>query len=775
MGGSATLSIPAAALTGNTLEVRSSAYTLRLALPIQHIDMTLTDSAGTEMLTLAGVAQSASITVAAPTRQVVVRGTLDASHQFAHGGSIQVLGKTVQIAGATLDASGARGGGNIYVGGDYQGQGELLTARKTLIDAASVLRADGLAGSDGGRIIVWADGDTRFAGQVSATGSSGGFVEISGAEQLGFSGHADVSATAPGGSDGTVLFDPRDVSIVAGGAGADDGEIGDGTINAADGDNADFQIGATTLQSITGAVIVEARRNITIASGVSLNFTTSNNPITFTADADEDGDGAFTMNSGDTITTNGRDLTITGASVTAGTMSTTSGTDGGAVTITSSTGTISVNDINTSGAAGSTGGTITMMSDTGGINANFLVTSGAAGSNGNDITLMAGGPVTLTGNVSASGVTSGNIDIQSDNSISLVQIQNSATMGDSGDVNIRATLDVTVSGIISTQASMGQGGDIRVESTNSTIALSILQATGQTGGSANIIGAGNVDVSSFVSQGNAGAGGDFTVVSKVGTITTDGANVSSTEMGGNITLDATGTIVIGLFLDTSGAAGGTGGAVDITTLGNLAIDGINTDGNSIDTRDSVAGDGGAITIRVSSTAFDVGNDAAPSGTEGDLVSSAATVMSTTISTPFSDANITITPNATRDLEVQDAESDAIAVAGTFDFGTTTEGTPLEATFTVQNLGTTPLTLDEPISVPAGFTLLDSFGSTTLAPQNEVGDATTFRVQLDAMAVGTPGGVLSFGTNDADKNPYTFAISGTVDPGTVTIYLPFIGR
>ena len=44
------------------------------------------------------------------------------------GGRIDVTGARIALAGAELDASGAGGGGQIRIGGDYQGRGSLQRA-----------------------------------------------------------------------------------------------------------------------------------------------------------------------------------------------------------------------------------------------------------------------------------------------------------------------------------------------------------------------------------------------------------------------------------------------------------------------------------------------------------------------------------------------------------------------------------------------------------------------------------------------------------------------
>jgi 5'-nucleotidase len=102
--------------------------------------------------------------------------------------------------------------------------------------------------------------------------------------------------------------------------------------------------------------------------------------------------------------------------------------------------------------------------------------------------------------------------------------------------------------------------------------------------------------------------------------------------------------------------------------------------------------------------------------------------------------------------------------GTVDFGATTVGTPITKTFVIDNLGTVNLTLTEPISLPSGFSLVSSFGSTTIAP----GGNTSFEVRMDATAVGTPSGTLSFANNDSNENPFDFTISGTIG-------LPIFGK
>ena len=102
---------------------------------------------------------------------------------------------------------------------------------------------------------------------------------------------------------------------------------------------------------------------------------------------------------------------------------------------------------------------------------------------------------------------------------------------------------------------------------------------------------------------------------------------------------------------------------------------------------------------------------------------------------------------------------AIADGGTFSFGATLVGTPVSFVFTVENNGTADLTLTPPINSPAGFSILNTFGATTIA----AGGSTTFEIQCDAAIVGIFTGQLLFANDDGDENPYNFDIDCTVNP------------
>lgn len=247
-----------------------------------------------------------------PTGTALASGSLDVSGDT--GGTLYILGELVGVVDGTLNAAGAQGGGTILVGGDYQGQGEVPNARRTLIDPNSRLTADAQETGDGGTIIAWADEATRFDGVMTARGGGasghGGFVEVSGKQTLGFAGQVDVSA--PQGEAGTLLLDPENITIW--GSTSSPGVEDTLPDIFAEELSEDAFISSTVLASQSGNVVLEANNDITVEAEVSLTFVPGGS-ITFTADADGSGTGSFFMASSSTLETTNRNLTISGVGV----------------------------------------------------------------------------------------------------------------------------------------------------------------------------------------------------------------------------------------------------------------------------------------------------------------------------------------------------------------------------------------------------------------------------------------------------------------------------
>jgi hypothetical protein len=112
----------------------------------------------------------------------------------------------------------------------------------------------------------------------------------------------------------------------------------------------------------------------------------------------------------------------------------------------------------------------------------------------------------------------------------------------------------------------------------------------------------------------------------------------------------------------------------------------------------------------------------------------------------------------------------LANGDTASFGSTPPSVPISKTFTLRNSGSSDLQIGA-ISLPSGYTLTANVGQTTLPP----GEGTTFTVRLDAEAIGTYNGTLSFSTNDPNAPLFQLSLNGTVsnaliindtDPGFV---------
>lgn len=146
-------------------------------------------------------------------------GTLDASGKATGqtGGTIKVLGEKVALTEhALLDASGDAGGGKINVGGNFQGIGPLTNAQTNYVGENVQIKADALNNGNGGNVVIWANGQTQYYGNISAQGGAktgnGGSVEVSGKDKLDF--HGKVTTLAANGKTGNLLLDPTNIEVV---------------------------------------------------------------------------------------------------------------------------------------------------------------------------------------------------------------------------------------------------------------------------------------------------------------------------------------------------------------------------------------------------------------------------------------------------------------------------------------------------------------------------------------------------------------------------------
>ena len=150
--------------------------------------------------------------------QTQVNGNIDVSAKEANsrGGSVAIIGQEVSLdKNATINASGGAAGGQVNVGGNYQGQGRLLNALDTTVSQDAVINVSALLSGNAGQAVIWSQNKTTFAGKIFAQGGStagnGGLVEVSGHAALNYTG--SVNTLASQGKTGTLLLDPGSVTI----------------------------------------------------------------------------------------------------------------------------------------------------------------------------------------------------------------------------------------------------------------------------------------------------------------------------------------------------------------------------------------------------------------------------------------------------------------------------------------------------------------------------------------------------------------------------------
>lgn len=209
---------------------------------------------------------------------VINTGTIDisAAQAGAVPGSVQMVGERAGQFGSIM-ATGAEGAN----GGDVV----IASTTRAVLASGSIIDISGIGHSSGGRLRAWSDHDTFF--NVDATilarggnlGGNGGFVELSGKENLGFAG--TVNALAPFGSAGTLLLDPRNITIAtAGGSAYNPG------VNNLFGNTpaANVIITPASINAAAANVVLQANNDITVTNAIAM----TNNGVGITMQAGRD-------------------------------------------------------------------------------------------------------------------------------------------------------------------------------------------------------------------------------------------------------------------------------------------------------------------------------------------------------------------------------------------------------------------------------------------------------------------------------------------------------
>ncbi|WP_022680641.1 filamentous hemagglutinin N-terminal domain-containing protein, partial [Sandarakinorhabdus limnophila] len=562
----------------------------------------------TNRIVAGGQIEAASVKIEGGiTGRVEASGSVSVQNLSGLGGQIDITGGDLVIADtAKIDASGRSGGGAINIGGGFQGaDAGLLNARTTVVAAGASISADALNAGDGGKVVVWSDKATRYAGNISArggvAGGNGGFAEVSGKQWLDFTGSVDLRAAA--GETGTLLLDPYDLTIQA--TGTDTGVTG--TNASATGSI----LTVSTIRSLleTSNVVVttgstgEESGNITVASDIS--WVTSND---------------LTLRAANNVVINANILALSGAlTLEAGRTA-----DGSSATASGSVSLNAANNIRLL-SKGLTVSAVSGIALSGYVESKTLATlttsatnSNVAASNASNIfssgvtaTSGSSGSINLkgTGNTELKAITAGTggatIEVAgSVTSTSAFTSQGSASITSSvgSDGNIDLTGAFSVAGNVTLSAD--KPGFIRINN----ITRDTMFSTVTGGGAITLTSAANAITLGVSAQAITGQGGDAgqasglvsisaTAVNIATSIVTQGGNVSITSTSGAVTAAAGANITTTAIANT----GTTSGSVTVAGAAGVTLNNVTTTGAAND----VADGSNAATVNISSSGGNV--------------------------------------------------------------------------------------------------------------------------------------------------------------------------
>jgi filamentous hemagglutinin family protein len=475
---------------------------------------------------------------------VVNTGTIDvaAGEPNAARGSVTMVGERVGQFGSIM-ATGAEGanGGEVVI----------ASTTRTLLASGSTIDVSGSGHSSGGRLRVWSDQDTFFdAGAAilargGELGGNGGFVELSGKENLGYAG--SVNALAPFGSAGTLLLDPRNITIAAAGAVYNPG------VNNLFGNTpaVDVTISAGSINAAAANVVLQANNDITVGSAI--NMANAGVGIAMQAGRDINVNAAITTNNGN-ISLTANDSSAIAANRLAGTGDIVFGAAGN---LSAGSGNISLNVGPTAGTF--TAGNITTVR-------NVTTTTG-------NITLNSRNAVSLSGAVNAgSGIVS--INANSDGAGAQGFTMNAGSSIATTNIGVNA-VSINVNGAAGGTGAVslrnittGAGGTLAIATNvgGNMTGGAISQVAGTTlnvGTAALSIGSATADITLSQATNNFGT----VSVSRARNVTLRDANALAL---GPSTISGNMAVTAGDSVTQTGALSSTGGAstLTVTTLNN---------------------------------------------------------------------------------------------------------------------------------------------------------------------------------------------------------------
>lgn len=656
-------------------------------------------------------------------------GTLDVSGRNSgeRGGNVSMTGEYVGLFDSgRINADGDVAGGTVLLGGDYQGSNGVHQATSTYMGSDSRISADALSNGNGGKVILWSLDSTQFHGGISVKGAGnqgrGGLVETSG-HALDVTGIVDLSAVS--GQGGTWLIDPFNINITApasaGGAtstspftssGASSSNLSSAVLNASLSEGANVIVQTSSVGGTSGDINVldnvrgvgnatltlQAHRNIVMTNTSISNGTGKTLNVSLYSNFNNSGNGSVALSNA-TLSTNGGNLTISGAVQPNQSYASTNVSNGNGISLSNGT------RITTSGgnvvlrgatsatlAAGSTATAVNIRGssiDAGGGNISISALQASTSGTGDAFVLTAGSSLLTTG---IGSITVDSTNLGSGNATRIFSTNNSIAATGSGDVTLRGTaasgygvlvcataasssqslsvgtgrltaqgtsdtgrgVYLAASGDGAVNLGSAQGGDIMLNGHSNGSYGTILNSTGATS-SINLATDGDITLTGTTEGGTTPA--LALIASGSGTAATPGAGINIASTGGDVLLKANHNTVSsssGSFKALSLDASGNYSTIRVATQsGNLTLDGTSVSGRGVD----IAPSGANAAIDLSTTSGDInisGNSTTASGGYGIFFNS--TGNSRGVNVASDSGNITLRGDSV-------GTSDAIALGG----------------------------------------------------------------------------------------------------------------
>ncbi|WP_332127023.1 filamentous hemagglutinin N-terminal domain-containing protein [Escherichia coli] len=500
---------------------------------------------------------------------VHLSGTLQADNASGQGGKVVVQGKNILLdKGSSITATGGQGGGEVYVGGGWQGKdSNIRNADKVVMQDGARIDVSATQQGNGGTAVLWSDSYTNFHGQISAkggeTGGNGGQVETSSHGNLQAFG--TVSASAKKGKAGNWLLDSADITIVNGSNDSNDSK----TETTQSPPHTQFA------PTAAGSAVSNTSINNRLNNGTSVTILTShtakdgaqkgNITVNAAINKSNGSDANLTLQAGGNITVNNSitstegklNVNLSGARTSNGSITISNNAN-----ITTNGGDITVGTTNTSNRVNISINNTTLNASNGNIQLTGTGTGTDSGILFNGCNTLTASNITLTGSS-----TSGNaINLKGNNTLTASNITLTGESTGGNAINLTDTTGTTT--LNATNNITMQGTRVQIKHSNITAGNFALNATvaGSEISNTTLTATNNINLAAKTNSASSGVYlKDARITSTNGNITANGtapANDNATYLDGNVTLNAS------------------NGSIKLTGIGNGSTSGILFAGNN---------------------------------------------------------------------------------------------------------------------------------------------------------------------------------------------------